>query len=128
MPPRDLPPSNIPATVKYTHLPPTRTPAQQRERQRQLEEAGRRLQRQRLVREHDERQRAEQQLIDDLLNFEINNDLMNFHIDQQPMPTFEGEVIPPPPPIQRQTAGRVTAAQNQQNIQNQLNQPPPRFL
>lgn len=40
-----------------------------------------------------------------------------------------GIFLPPPRPIQRQQAARVTEAQNQQNIQNQQNQPPPpRFL
>jgi hypothetical protein len=72
--------------------------------------------RERVIAEHD-------QFVQEMLNYEIQ---------EEPVPTFEGAavtIIPPPPQIQRQTAGRVTAAQNQQNIQNQINQPPPpRFL
>lgn len=81
------------------------------------------------ARDYEENRRRERVIAE---HDQFVQEMLNYEIQEEPVPTFEGAavtIIPPPPQLQRRTAGRVTAAQNQQNIQNQLNQPPPpRFL
>lgn len=118
MPPREPTMSNI---DRHYDLPRRQITRQEEDLMRnrfahqnrvELEAWRRQRRRERVLQEHDE----------------FVNDLLNFEFQQEPIPTFEGIVLPPPPRIQRQQAQQVTATQNQQNIQNNINQPPPRFL
>jgi len=126
MPPRDTPHPYEPTARRYRTLTQRRRITdEEREIEQQQDEQRRnrfahqnrthfaewrqQRRRERLVQEHDE----------------FVNDLLNFEFQQEPIPTFEGIALPPPPRIQRQQAQRVTTDQNQQNIQNQQNQPHP---
>lgn len=93
---------------------------------RVAEESARRR---RVIEEHERRTRERERLLSgDWL--QLNNDLLNFEIREEPQPTPEIQTtLMAPPPLQRQEARVMPRQQNQQNIHNQQNQPPPaRFL
>lgn len=139
MPPRETPHPYEPTASRYLIQRPRRLTDREIEieEQRDWQERNRfarqlRREQQEFMqrtRDNEENRRRERDIAE---HDQFVQEMLNYEIQEELVPTFEGAavtIIPPPPQLQRRTAGRVTAAQNQQNIQNQLNQPPPpRFL